>query len=92
MVNQLKGLENTKSNLSTKYFYLLEVCCLDDKNNGLIFWMYIKTSNKEMLYLINLSFIYFQSLALVKSFNICLEMDFQDIILQLFKMFFQVVK
>ncbi|KAL9973177.1 hypothetical protein ACROYT_G019595 [Oculina patagonica] len=55
IVNQLKGLENTKSNLSKKYFYLLE------------------------------------SLALVKSFNICLELDFQDIILQLFKLLFQVV-
>ena len=25
IINQLKGLENTKSNLSKKYFYLLEV-------------------------------------------------------------------
>lgn len=55
MTNQLKGLGNTKSNLSKKSFYLLE------------------------------------SLALVKSFNICLELDFQDIILQLFKVLFQVV-
>lgn len=55
IINQLKGLENTKSNLSKKYFYLLE------------------------------------NLALVKSFNICLELDFQDIILKLFKLLFQVV-
>lgn len=55
VTNQLKGLGNTKSNLSKKSFYLLE------------------------------------SLALVKSFNICLELDFQDIILQLFKVLFQVV-
>ncbi|KAJ7363327.1 Sister chromatid cohesion protein PDS5 A [Desmophyllum pertusum] len=55
ITNQLKGLEDTKSNLSTKYFYLIE------------------------------------SLALVKSFNICLDMDFQDIILQLFKLLFQIV-
>lgn len=55
ITNQLKGLENTKSNLSKKYFYLLE------------------------------------NLALVKSFNICLELDFQDIILKLFKLLFQVV-
>lgn len=55
ITDQLKGLENTKSNLSKKCFYLLE------------------------------------NLALVKSFNICLELDFQDIILKLFKLLFQVV-
>ena len=41
MTNQLKGLENTKSNLSKKYFYLLEVCCRLDKNvfiHGLSFF------------------------------------------------------
>ena len=54
MVNQLKGLENTKSNLSTKYFYLLEVCCLDDKNTGLISCIY---NSEEMLHLINPCFI-----------------------------------
>ncbi|EDO49632.1 predicted protein [Nematostella vectensis] len=33
-----------------------------------------------------------ESIALVRSFTVCLELDFQDLILQLFKLFFSVVK
>lgn len=37
-------------------------------------------------------FVFFQSLALVKSFNICMEMDFSDLTLNLFKILFGVVR
>ena len=30
ITDQLKGLENTKSNLSKKYFYILEVSWIDN--------------------------------------------------------------
>ena len=59
MVNQLKGLENTKSNLSTKYFYLLEVCILNDKTIGLIYCIY--NIEEDMLHLVNLPLFTFRA-------------------------------
>ena len=39
-----------------------------------------------------ISFVYFQNLALVKSFNICVTLEFQDLIGDLFHILFDAIK
>ena len=89
-LSQLKGLEKPSSSQFKQCFALLEV----SPHLVHAYRMYVRTNVHVCVHTHVRTFVEssLQSLATVKTFNLCLGMDGQDIIIDLFKTIFNIVK